>query len=72
MPLFYTRTSDGLPRRPAQGHEAFHINGLSHLQYRPDVQECIKKCYTPSTQRYEYLTQDHLKSSVDLSHGAAN
>jgi glycogen phosphorylase len=67
VPLFYTRSSDGLPRgwlrvmKQSMGTvcPVFNTNRM--------VQEYIEKCYWPSNQRYELLAADHLKKAEELA-----
>ena len=67
VPLFYTRSSDGLPRGWLKAMKRSMSTVCPVFNTGRMVQEYVEKCYTPSTQRYEYLTQDHLKRAVDLS-----
>jgi starch phosphorylase len=67
VPLFYTRSSDGLPRgwlrmmKQSMGTicPVFNTNRM--------VQEYIEKCYWPSAQRYEGLAANTLKRANELA-----
>jgi starch phosphorylase len=66
-PLFYTRSSDGLPR----GWLNFMKRSISTVcpffNTNRMVQEYVEKCYWPSHVRYSQLTADHLKRAADLA-----
>src|SRR6185295_9885909 len=67
VPLFYTRSSDGLPRgwlkvmKRSMGTvcPVFNTNRM--------VQEYMDKCYSPSADRFDRLTRDKLKGAAALS-----
>src|SRR5207245_2104951 len=67
VPLFYTRSSDGLPRgwlrvmKQSMGTvcPVFNTNRM--------VQEYIEKCYWPSARRYGLLAANHLRKADELS-----
>jgi glycogen phosphorylase len=67
VPLYYTRSNDGLPRgwikvmKRAMGTvcPVFNTNRM--------VQEYMEKCYAPSADRFERLTQEKLKRAAALA-----
>jgi len=67
VPLYYNRSSDGLPRG--------WINYMKHsiktccpvFNTHRMVEDYTRKCYVPSASRYLQLTGDDLKSAADLS-----
>jgi starch phosphorylase len=67
VPLYYTRSTDGLPRgwikvmKRAMGTvcPVFNTNRM--------VQEYMEKCYAPSADRFERLTQEKLKRAAALA-----
>jgi len=67
VPLFYTRSSDGLPRgwlrvmKQSMGTicPVFNTNRM--------VQEYIEKCYWPSDRRYQTLLADNLNKAQQLA-----
>ena len=69
MPLFYTRSRDGLPR----GWLRMMKRSISTLcpvfNTSRMVQEYMETCYWPSAQRFLRLTADNLKKATDA--GAA-
>ncbi len=67
VPLYYTRSTDGLPRGWLKAMKRSISTVCPVFNTNRMVQEYVEKCYTPATQRYERLTQDHLKRALDLS-----
>ncbi len=67
VPMFYNRSSDGLPRG--------WINYMKHsimtccpvFNTNRMVEQYTRSCYAPSANRYAQLTGDNLKSAADLS-----
>jgi len=67
VPLYYNRTSDGLPR----GWITYMKNSLKTVcpvfNTNRMVEEYTKTCYAPSAERYAKLASDNLQSASDLS-----
>jgi starch phosphorylase len=67
VPLFYTRSSDGLPR----GWIALVKRSMSTVcpvfNTNRMVQEYVEKSYWPSSERFARLSTDHLKKAADLA-----
>lgn len=67
VPLYYNRSSDGLPRG--------WINYMKHsiksccpvFNTNRMVEEYARRCYTPSAERYAQLSGDDLRSATSLS-----
>ena len=67
VPLFYTRTSDGLPRGWLKVMKAAISTVCPVFNTNRMVQEYIERCYWPSAQRYGSLSAEHLKKAGELS-----
>ncbi len=67
MPLFYTRSSDGLPRGWLKVMKRSMSTVCPVFNTSRMVQEYMEKCYGPAAERYERLTGDHLKLASNLS-----
>src|SRR5436190_5348582 len=67
VPLFYNRSSDGVPR----GWVRFMKRSMSTccpvFNTNRMVQEYIEKCYWPSAQRFDRLAADGLKNAAKLA-----
>jgi starch phosphorylase len=68
VPLFYTRTSDGLPRGWVRMMKRSMRTICPVFNTIRMVQEYTERSYWPSAQRYRVLTADHLKKATDLAH----
>ena len=67
VPLFYTRSSDGMPRGWLKVMKRSMSTVCPIFNTSRMVQEYVEKCYSPSTERYERLTQDHLAKAINLA-----
>jgi starch phosphorylase len=67
VPLFYTRTSDGLPRGWLNCMKRAMSTVCPVFNTSRMVQEYVEKCYWPSAQRYERLAGENLKDAADLA-----
>jgi starch phosphorylase len=67
VPLFYTRTSDGLPRGWLRMMKRCISTICPVFNTNRMVQEYVEKCYWPSTQRFSMLSADNLKRAKDLA-----
>jgi starch phosphorylase len=67
VPLYYTRTSDGLPRGWLRMMKRTIATNVPVFNTNRQVQEYVEKCYWPSAQRYARLSGEHLKKAHDLA-----
>jgi starch phosphorylase len=67
VPLFYTRTSDGLPRGWLRMMKRSMSSCCPIFNTNRMVQEYVEKCYWPSAQRYAMLSADGLKKAAQLA-----
>jgi starch phosphorylase len=67
VPLFYTRTSDGLPRGWLRMMKRCISTICPVFNTNRMVQEYVEKCYWPSTQRFSILAADNLKRAQELA-----
>ena len=67
MPLFYSRSSDGLPRGWVKMMKRSMGTICPFFNTNRVVQEYVEKCYWPSAQRFTLLTGDNLKKARELA-----
>ncbi len=67
MPLFYTRTSDGLPRGWLKMMKRSMSTICPIFNTSRMVQEYVEKCYWPSVQRFALLAGDGMKKANELA-----
>jgi starch phosphorylase len=67
VPMYYTRTSDGLPRGWVNYMKAAMKTVCPVFNTNRMVEEYTRRSYAPSAERYDLLTRDNLKSAADLS-----
>jgi starch phosphorylase len=67
VPMFYTRSSDGLPRGWINYMKSAIKTVCPVFNTHRMVEEYTRTCYAPSAERYGHLTHDNLKSAADLS-----
>jgi starch phosphorylase len=67
VPLFYTRSSDGLPRGWLRVMKQAMATVCPVFNTNRMVQEYIEKCYWPSDQRTKTLTADGLNKAQQLA-----
>ncbi|MCI0681087.1 MAG: alpha-glucan family phosphorylase [Gemmataceae bacterium] len=67
VPLFYNRTSDGLPRGWIKVMKRAMATVCPVFNTNRMVQEYMERCYAPSAGRFERLTQDKLKRAAALA-----
>src|SRR5207248_5082520 len=67
VPLFYTRSSDGLPRGWLKVMKRSMSTVCPFFNTNRMVQEYIEKCYWPSAQRFEGLAVDNLRKARALA-----
>jgi starch phosphorylase len=67
VPLFYTRTSDGLPRGWLKMMKASISTCVPFFNTNRMVQEYMEKAYWPSAQRIARLSADNLKRAAQLA-----
>jgi starch phosphorylase len=67
VPLFYTRSSDGLPRGWLRMMKQTISTICPFFNTNRMVQEYMDKCYGPSAQRFELLTGENLQRAQHLS-----
>lgn len=65
--LYYTRSSDGLPRGWLRMMKRSISTICPYFNTNRMVQEYVEKCYWPSAQRYAVLTAENLKEAHELS-----
>src|SRR5262249_1432152 len=67
VPLFYNRSSDGLPRGWLRIMKRSMSTVCPYFNTNRMVQEYMEKCYWPATLRFDQLTADNLKKAQNLS-----
>ena len=67
VPLYYNRTTDGLPRGWVNYMKHAIMTVCPAFNTHRMVEEYAKTCYIPSAERYSQLTLDNLKAAADLS-----
>jgi glycogen phosphorylase len=72
VPLFYTRSSDGLPRGWLKVMKRSISTIAPAFNTGRMVQEYMEKCYGPSAERFEALSRDSLKRAASLSRWRVN
>jgi glycogen phosphorylase len=67
VPLFYTRTSDGLPRGWLKVMKRSMMTVCPVFNTSRMVQEYVEKCYIPSAERFEALTRENMRRAATLA-----
>lgn len=67
VPLFYARSTDGLPRGWIKMMKRAMSTVCPVFNTNRMVQEYMEKCYAPSADRFDRLTQEKLKRAAALS-----
>jgi glycogen phosphorylase len=67
VPLFYNRTSDGLPRGWLKVMKRSMTTVCPVFNTSRMVQEYVEKCYIPSAERFEALTRENLRRAATLA-----
>jgi starch phosphorylase len=67
VPLFYTRSSDGLPRGWIKMMKQSISTVCSVFNTNRMVEEYVRHCYAPSAERFAQLSQENLKRAAELS-----
>jgi starch phosphorylase len=67
VPLFYNRTSDGLPRGWLNVMKRSMMTVCPFFNTNRMIQEYVEKCYWPSDRRYTTLSSDQWKRANDLA-----
>jgi starch phosphorylase len=67
VPLFYNRTSDGLPRGWVNFMKRSMTTVCPFFNTNRMVQEYVEKCYWPSDRRFNQLAADRLKRANELA-----
>jgi starch phosphorylase len=67
VPLFYTRSSDGLPRGWLKVMKQSMSTVCPVFNTNRMVQEYIEKCYWPSAQRHDALSAENLRKASELA-----
>ena len=67
MPLFYTRSSDGLPRGWIRMMKQSISTCCPVFNTNRMIQDYVEKCYRPSAKRHNILLGDGLKNAVELA-----
>jgi starch phosphorylase len=67
VPLFWTRTSDGLPRGWLKMMKRSISSICPFFNTNRMVQEYVEKCYWPSAQRFQMLSAENLKRAAQLA-----
>ncbi|HYT92563.1 MAG TPA: alpha-glucan family phosphorylase, partial [Gemmataceae bacterium] len=67
VPLFYTRTSDGLPRGWLKVMKRSMSTVCPVFNTNRMVQEYMEKCYGPSAERFDKLTREHMARAAALA-----
>jgi starch phosphorylase len=67
VPLFYTRSSDGLPRGWLRMMKSSMSTNCPVFNTNRMVQEYMEKCYGPSARRFDLLTAENLEKARALA-----
>jgi starch phosphorylase len=67
VPLFYTRSSDGIPRGWVNAMKRSMSTVCAMFNTNRMVQEYVEKCYWPSAQRFDRLAAGQLKGARELA-----
>jgi starch phosphorylase len=67
VPLFYTRSSDGIPRGWLKIMKRSMSTVCPFFNTSRMVQEYTERCYAPSAERFDLLSADGLKRAVQLA-----
>ncbi|TMQ33570.1 MAG: glycosyltransferase family 1 protein [Planctomycetota bacterium] len=67
VPLFYTRSSDGLPRGWIRMMKQSISTCCPVFNTNRMIQDYVEKCYRPSAKRHNILLGDGLKNAVELA-----
>jgi starch phosphorylase len=67
IPLFYARSSDGLPRGWLRAMKESMKMGTSFFNTHRMVGEYVSRCYWPSERRYDGLIADNLQRAQSLA-----
>jgi starch phosphorylase len=67
VPLFYNRSSDGIPRGWLNVMKRSISTVCPFFNTNRMVQEYVEKCYWPAAERQSALTADHLKKAAELA-----
>jgi starch phosphorylase len=67
VPLFYTRSSDGLPRGWLKVMKRAMMTVCPVFNTSRMVQEYMEKCYGPSAERFEALTKENMRRAATLA-----
>jgi starch phosphorylase len=67
VPLYYSRSVDGMPRGWIQAMKRAIASVCSVFNTNRMVEEYARRCYHPSAERFALLTADHLKRAVQLA-----
>ncbi len=67
VPLFYNRSSDGIPRGWLNVMKRSMSTVCPFFNTNRMVQEYVEKCYWPAAERHTALTADHLQKATDLA-----
>ncbi|MFO0968322.1 MAG: alpha-glucan family phosphorylase [Gemmataceae bacterium] len=67
VPLFYNRSSDGLPRGWIAKMKRSIATCCPAFNTSRMVQEYVERCYSPSADRFARLTAEHLAAARDLA-----
>jgi starch phosphorylase len=66
VPLFYNRSSDGIPRGWLKVMKRSMSTVCPVFNTNRMVQEYVEKCYWPSAERYQTLASDNLQRAAEL------
>lgn len=72
VPLYYTRSSDGVPRGWLKLMKRAMSTVCPFFNTNRMVQEYVEKCYWPSAERYNLLAAENLKKAQALSQWRRN
>ncbi len=67
VPLFYNRSTDGLPRGWLKMMKRTMATVCPMFNTSRMVQEYMEKCYAPSAERFGRLSMENLKRAADLA-----
>ncbi len=67
VPLFYNRSSDGLPRGWLKVMKRAMMTVCPVFNTSRMVQEYMEKCYGPSAERFEALTKENMRRAATLA-----
>jgi starch phosphorylase len=67
VPLFYTRTSDGIPRGWVRKMKRSIATNVPAFNTNRMVQDYLERCYRPAAERFKTLSAENLSGAIGLA-----